>query len=97
MTITTINRPGRLPPAHSALLSRILWMDLARLVAAAWVVTIHVAAVPVRNIKEVPADWWLWANLYESLSQAAVPLFIMLSGASLLTQDPTGCSTSLGT
>ena len=85
MTIATINRPTFLPSGPSTGLSRILWMDLARVVAAAWVVTIHVAAVPVKNIKSVPSDWWWWANLYQSFSEAAVPLFVMLSGASLLT------------
>lgn len=59
-------------------------MDLARVVAAFWVVTIHVAAVPVVHMNAVPIEWWWWANVYNSLSRAAVPLFVMISGALLL-------------
>lgn len=66
--------------------SHLSWMDLARLIAAFWVVTIHVAAVPVVHMKDVPLDWWWWANLYNCASRAAVPLFVMLSGALLLNQ-----------
>lgn len=73
---------------HSDPQVRIVWMDLARLIAAYWVVAIHVASVPVENMKAVPLHWWWWANVYNSASQAAVPVFVMLSGASLLTQHP---------
>jgi surface polysaccharide O-acyltransferase-like enzyme len=67
---------------------RLVWMDLARLIAVYCVVAIHVASVPVVNMKAVPLHWWWWANAYNSICQAAVPLFVMLSGASLLTQHP---------
>lgn len=36
-------------------------------------------------MKAVPLDWWWWANVYDCFSRAAVPLFVMLSGALLLT------------
>jgi surface polysaccharide O-acyltransferase-like enzyme len=63
-------------------------MDLARLIGAFWVVTVHVAWVPQHHRSDIPLSWWWWANVYDSASQAAVPLFLMLSGALLLTQDP---------
>jgi surface polysaccharide O-acyltransferase-like enzyme len=55
-----------------------------RAVALLWVVTIHVAAVPVVQLFSTARPWWWWANLYNSASRAAVPLFIMVSGALLL-------------
>lgn len=54
-------------------------MDLARLIAAFRVVTIHVAAVPVVHIvpvvhmMAVPLYWWYRANVYHGASQAAEP------------------------
>lgn len=66
---------------------RLAWADLARVVASFWVVMIHVAAVPVVHMKAISLDSWWWSNLYNSASRAAVPLFIMISGALLLNQD----------
>jgi surface polysaccharide O-acyltransferase-like enzyme len=74
--------------AESVMQPRFVWVDLTRAVAMLWVVTIHVAAVPTVHFQAVPRGWWGWALAYNSLSRAAVPLFIMLSGALLLTRQP---------
>jgi len=55
-----------------------------RSVAAFWVVMIHVAAVPAAHMADIPLSWWRWADVYDAACRAAVPVFIMISGALLL-------------
>jgi len=62
------------------------WADALRCVAAFWVVMIHVAAVPATHMADIPLSWWRWADAYDATSRAAVPAFIMVSGALLLTR-----------
>jgi surface polysaccharide O-acyltransferase-like enzyme len=62
-------------------------VDLTRAIAMLWVVNIHIAAVPTVHFQAVPREWWWWALGYNSISRAAVPLFLMLSGAVLLTRE----------
>src|SRR5437773_8796972 len=65
--------------------TRVLWPDLIRVCALLAVIVLHVAAVPVTHFRELPLhDWW-WANAYDSLARPCIPLFVMLSGALLLT------------
>lgn len=73
-------------PASLPTIGHVAWIDLARVVGAVWVVTIHVSAVPAVQMTTVPRDWWWWALTYDAASSAAVPLFVMLSGAVLLTR-----------
>src|SRR4051812_36607782 len=62
------------------------WMDLARVVATGAVVLIHVIAPVVSSGRGESLShlrWW-FGNIVDSGCRAAVPLFIMISGALLL-------------
>ena len=63
------------------------WLDLARIVAIAAVVLVHVVAPVVtgRWAVEGTAGWWT-ANLLDSALRWCVPVFVLISGALLL--DP---------
>ncbi|SKC94041.1 acyltransferase [Paraburkholderia hospita] len=54
-----------------------------RIVACAMVVLLHVCGT---NVHEFSERWWS-ANVYNSLTRACVPLFFMISGATLLHKD----------
>ena len=60
--------------------------DLLRVLCMAAVVYLHTAAKALRNSSGLV---WHWANAVSSLATAAVPLFFMLSGALLLSEDRT--------
>ena len=63
---------------------RLVYLDWLRLFATFMVVTIHVSA-PYVGIPYYDAPTsWLGANFYEAISRASVPLFVMISGALLL-------------
>lgn len=63
---------------------RILYFDWLRVYATFLVVTIHVATNYIgANIQEGAAAWHS-ANFYESIARSSVPLFVMISGALLL-------------
>lgn len=61
---------------------RIFYLDLLRAIACLSVVMIHVSAEFVTKGTSGP-DFWL-GNLFDSLSRAAIPLFVMISGALML-------------
>jgi surface polysaccharide O-acyltransferase-like enzyme len=63
---------------------RIFYLDWLRVAATIMVVTIHVSAWDIGNMHHGPLSKWLAANLYESISRASVPLFVMISGALML-------------
>ncbi len=54
-----------------------------RIIACAMVVLLHVCGA---NVHEFSQRWWS-ANIYNSLTRACVPLFFMISGATLLYKD----------
>ena len=60
--------------------------DLLRVCSMFAVVFLHTAADPLRTAS---GSLWHFANLASSLATAAVPLFFMLSGALLLSQERT--------
>jgi surface polysaccharide O-acyltransferase-like enzyme len=60
------------------------WPDTLRCIAAFWVVMIHVAAVPTVHLNDIPLSWWIWADAYNAACRAAVPTFVIVSGALLL-------------
>ena len=63
---------------------RLYYLDWMRIFATFMVVTIHVSAPIIGTpYYDAPTNW-LSANLYESISRASVPLFVMISGALLL-------------
>jgi surface polysaccharide O-acyltransferase-like enzyme len=65
---------------------RLLWADLIRVYAIAAVVLLHCAAVPNTQFGEIPICVWWQSNVYASFVCTCVPLFVLLSGALLLTQ-----------
>src|SRR3990167_10274679 len=57
---------------------RLLWCDLARAIAAALVVLIHVAAKWFENYGHISAFDWQIANILDSAARLSVPWFFML-------------------
>ena len=66
---------------------RILFFDLARCVAAVAVIAIHVLA-PYRNeLNMIPFNEWLTAITVNGFSRWAVPVFILITGALMLSDQ----------
>ena len=65
-------------------MKRLVYMDWLRVLATIAVVTIHVAAGYVSVLDANNASRWMAGNLFESISRASVPIFVMISGALLL-------------
>lgn len=63
---------------------RILYFDWLRVYATILVVTIHVAANYIGLNYTDGRAAWLSANFYEAIARSSVPLFVMISGALLL-------------
>jgi surface polysaccharide O-acyltransferase-like enzyme len=63
------------------------WVDLARVAAILAVIAIHVAS-PLVIRPSHPTSWW-FGNLVESAARWCVPVFVMISGALLLTSART--------
>ena len=65
------------------------WIDYLRVIAIIAVITIHSTTSFYARFGEIGLlDWWL-ANLLNSASRFAIPLFVMISGALLLGRDIT--------
>jgi surface polysaccharide O-acyltransferase-like enzyme len=62
---------------------RVIWVDFAKVLAAFCVVLIHVAAPEILK-QDFDSFGWQTANLLDSLSRFAPPLFFMISGTMLL-------------
>lgn len=63
---------------------RVLFFDLLRCVAAIAVIAIHVLAPYRTELGEIPFDQWLTAIGVNSVSRWAVPVFILITGALML-------------
>ncbi len=63
---------------------KFFYADLIRVVAVFLVMLIHSSATLMNKWNDIPTDFWMWGNVYDSLARASVPLFIMLSGALIL-------------
>lgn len=63
------------------------WIEFLRLPVMLGVVGIHVSADVITEWGKVPAAWWWSAHLYDSLIRGCVPLFVMISGALLLSKQ----------
>lgn len=60
---------------------RVIWIDQLRVIACMAVVLIHVSGEAYARFASGPEwEWWL-ANLLNGSARAAVPLFVMISGA----------------
>ncbi|MBF0527688.1 MAG: acyltransferase family protein [Deltaproteobacteria bacterium] len=66
--------------------NRIFWADLMRALAIVGVLLIHCSAYLTYGWHQIPMSWWWISNLYNASGRIGVPLFIMLSGAMLLTK-----------
>ena len=65
-------------------MKRLMYMDWLRVLATIAVVTIHVSAGYVAVLDANNVSRWMAGNLFESISRASVPIFVMISGALLL-------------
>jgi len=63
------------------------WADNTRILAIFAVVLLHVAASVVNGVDDLHSYQWWVGNVYDSLSRWCVPVFVMLSGALLLSDD----------
>lgn len=67
--------------------NKALWLDNLRAVATIAVIGIHVSSDYVPGEGTIPmSDFWI-GNIYDSLSRFAVPVFVMISGALLLSKE----------
>ncbi|GKV69324.1 membrane protein [Sporosarcina sp. NCCP-2716] len=65
-------------------MKRLLYLDWLRILAAIAVVVIHVSAGIVTDSSQTYRSPWMAGNFYESLSRWSVPMFVMISGALML-------------
>ena len=66
--------------------TRIIWMDLLRILSVFAVIVIHAAAVGDVGFQPSSSDWQ-WCNLYLSCVRFAVPVLVMISGVMLLNPE----------
>lgn len=68
-------------------ITRAVWIDQLRILSCLAVVLIHVSGEAYSRVTTGPAwEWWL-ANILNGSSRAAVPLFVMISGALMKAGD----------
>ncbi|KAB2825045.1 acyltransferase [Aliivibrio finisterrensis] len=65
-------------------MGRVFFFDLLRCIAAIAVVAIHVLAPYRHELNSIPFDQWATAVSVNSVSRWAVPVFIMITGALML-------------
>jgi surface polysaccharide O-acyltransferase-like enzyme len=65
----------------------IQWLDSLRTLAMLGVIVIHVSTPTVKMIYGKNMEYWWIGNVLDSAVRFAVPLFLMLSGATLLGKD----------
>lgn len=78
----TLRRPRVL--IASGVKSRVLYMDVLRVVASFFVVLIHSSAVYLTSFSDIHTKGWYVANILDSGSRWCVPIFLMISGAFIL-------------
>lgn len=65
-------------------MKRLIYIDWLRIIAILGVVTIHVSASFVLNYSQGYTGAWMTGNFYESISRWCVPVFVLISGALIL-------------
>ena len=65
----------------------ISWINNLRLIAMFAVVVLHTASPLLFNYKTTPLQNWLAADVYNALTRFAVPVFVMITGALLLSRE----------
>ncbi|MFZ4557738.1 MAG: acyltransferase family protein, partial [Pseudanabaena sp.] len=63
-----------------------IWVDKARIFAVIAVIVLHVSAIVVVGIKDFNDPQWWFGNIYDSMVRWCVPVFVMISGALLLSE-----------
>jgi surface polysaccharide O-acyltransferase-like enzyme len=66
-----------------------IWVDKARIFAVFAVIVLHVSAIVVVGIKDFYDPQWWFGNIYDSMVRWCVPVFVMISGALLLSETKT--------
>ena len=66
--------------------NRILYFDILRIIACFAVITIHLCAQWF-DILTLQAKSWMVLNIYDGFARAAVPIFVMISGALFLNPE----------
>ena len=64
------------------------WIDICRIISIFGVVLLHTSATVVINKDIGSFEWWM-GNIYDSSVRWCVPVFIMISGALLLSPEKT--------
>lgn len=67
--------------------SKIIWADNIRFIATFGVIILHISGIGLYEFGNVSIIHWSIANTFDSAMRCCVPLFIMLSGALLLSKD----------
>ena len=63
------------------------WADRLRNLATIMVIAIHVSGPLAEQLPDMNTwDWWI-SNWWDAISRASVPIFVLLSGALLLTKE----------
>jgi len=65
----------------------IQWLDTLRALATIGVVVVHVSSPLVNMTYGKNMEFWWYGNITDSIVRFAVPLFLMLSGATLLNKE----------
>ena len=66
---------------------RIEWLDSLRAIAILAVIVIHVSSPVVNRAYGSNMTYWWIGHVFDSAVRFAVPLFLMISGAMLLTKE----------
>lgn len=64
------------------------WIDICRIISIFGVVLLHTSATVVINKDIGSFEWWI-GNIYDSSVRWCVPMFVMISGALLLSPEKT--------
>ena len=68
-------------------IKNIVWLDTLRALATLGVIIIHVSTPTVKMIYGKNMEYWWIGNFIDSSVRFAVPLFLMLSGATMLAKE----------
>jgi len=63
------------------------WIDNLRVFALFFVVILHVSSVGLYQFGNIPMSIWWICNFYDSLSRFCVPIFLMITGALMLSRE----------
>ncbi|HEX8269198.1 MAG TPA: acyltransferase family protein [Flavobacterium sp.] len=63
------------------------WISDLRFVSTVGVVFLHVSATCIQATNSISAEDWWTGNIYNGLFKFSVPIFVMISGALLLSKD----------